>query len=203
MDILGYNQNIDKEPKLVDFSPIILGQDPEFDKIIERDKQDMDFYKRAVALEGRSLGVPGMAQIARTMENRRNMVASGTVKPGYFRVDENESYTDPSQYTMTDILKGRGQFEVYDPTTDSLPDQKSGPLTEEDLMNAAEAISIASNRDRYIEFTKQHEDIPERSYMNLGFRTDQAFDDPSQMEGRYQYGNTIFNQQGYREYMDR
>ena len=102
---------------------------------------------------------------------------------------------------MTDILKGKGQFEVYDPSTDSLPDQESGPLTEEDdLMNAAEAIGIAQNRDNYIEFTKQYEDIPERSHMNLGFRTDQAFDDPSQMEGRYKYGNTLFNQQGFIDY---
>ena len=33
------------------------------------------------------------------MENRRGMIQSGTVKPGYFRVAENKSYTDPSQYT--------------------------------------------------------------------------------------------------------
>ena len=195
MDLLGSNQ-----PRFIEADPIILGQDPEFDKIIEREKADMDFYKRALALEGRSLGVEGMAQIARAMENRRGMIQSGTVKPGYFMVDTNESYSDPSEYTMTDILKGRNQFQVYDPVTDSLPDQRSGPLTEEDLANAAEAISIAQNRDKYIEFTRQHEDIPERSHMNVGFRTDKAFYDPSQMEGRYKYGNTFFNQQGFKDY---
>ncbi len=149
-------------------------------------KTDQDFYTRAVALEGRSLGIPGMAQIARAMENRLGMIQSGVEKPGRFNVAVNEDYRSPSQYMMTDILKGKGQFAVYDPTTDSLPDQKSGPLTEENLMNAAEAIRIASDKETYIDYADK-EGLNPLSYMNTGMRTTDAFIDPSQLEGQYQY----------------
>lgn len=198
MDILGYNKNIDNAAKLVEVQPLGAGQFPFIDAALAREKADQDFYTRAVALEGRSLGVPGMAQIARAMENRLGMIRSGVAGPGEFMVDKNPDYRDPSQYMMSDILKGRKQFAVYDPETDSLLDQRS-PVTEKDIMNAAEAIRIASDKQSYIDFAKK-EGLPARSVENTGFRTTDAFIDPSQLEGQYQYGNTYFNQSGYRDY---
>ena len=198
MDILGYNKNIDKPAKLVEVQPLGAGEFPFIDAALAKEKADQDFYTRAVALEGRSLGVPGMAQIARAMENRLGMIQSGVAGPGEFMVDKNPDYRDPSLYTMPDILKGKGQFAVYDPETDSLPAQRS-PVTEKDMMNAAEAIRIASDRQSYIDFAEK-EGLPARSVENTGFRTTDAFIDPSQLEGQYQYGNTYFNQSGYRDY---
>ena len=161
MDILGYNKNIDKPATFVDVQPLGAGQFPFIDAALAREKADQDFYTRAVALEGRSLGVPGMAQIARAMENRLGMIRSGVAGPGEFMVDENPDYRSPSQYMMSDILKGRKQFAVYDPETDSLPDQRS-PVTEKDMMNAAEAIRIASDKQSYIDFAEK-EGLPARS----------------------------------------
>ena len=198
MDILGQDKRFNKPDKLVEVQPLIGGEFPFIDAAIAREKANEEFYKRAVALEGRSLGVPGMAQIARAMENRLGMVQSGVVKPGYFMVDKNPEYRDPSQYTMSDILKGKNQFEVYDPKTDSLPAQRS-PVTEKDMMNAAEAIRIASDRQTYMDYAAK-EGLPPRSVENTGFRTEDAFVDPSQLEGQYQYKNTLFNQSGYMDY---
>ena len=198
MDLLGSNKNIDNAAKLVEVQPLGAGEFPFIDAAIAKEKADQDFYTRAVALEGRSLGVPGMAQIARAMENRLGMIQSGVAKPGEFLVDKNPDYRDSSLYTMRDILKGKGQFAVYDPKTDSLPAQKS-PVTEKDMMNAAEAIRIASDKKTYMDFAEK-EGLPARSVENTGFRTTDAFIDPSQLEGQYQYGNTYFNQSGYRDY---
>jgi hypothetical protein len=196
MELLGDQNN--KKPRLIDVEPLGAGEFPFIDAALAKEKADQDFYTRAVALEGRSLGVPGMAQMARAMENRLGIIRSGLEKPGRFNVSEKD-YRDPSLYTMTDILKGKKQFAVYDPITDSLPDQRSGPLTEEDLMNAAEAIRIASDRETYINYAEQ-EGLEPDSYMNTGFRTTDSFIDPSQLEGQYRYGNTYFNRAGYRDY---
>ena len=197
MDLIGQQNN--QKPRLVDVEPLGAGEFPFIDAAIAKEKADQDFYTRAVALEGRSLGVPGMAQMARAMENRLGIIRSGLEKPGRFNVAENPDYRDPSLYTMPDILKGKKQFAVYDPTTDSLPDQKSGPLTEEDMMNAAEAIRIASDTQRYMDYVEQ-EGLEPSSVMNTGFRTTDSFIDPSQLEGQYRYGNTYFNRAGYRDY---
>lgn len=183
---------------MVEAQPLIGGEFPEIDAFLQKQKDDQDFYTRAVALEGRSLGVPGMAQISRAMENRLGIIQSGTAGPGRFNVSENPDYRDSSQYTMTDVLKGDGQFAVYNPQTDMLNKQKS-PVTEQDMMNAAEAIRIASNRQTYMDYVQEQELEP-RSVNNTGFRTDKAFFDPSQQEGVYKYGNTIFNQSGYEDY---
>jgi len=195
MDILGQSN---QKPKMIEAQPLIGGEFPGVDAYLEKEKADRDFYTRAVALEGRSLGVPGMAQISRAMENRLGIIQSGAAGPGRFNVKENPDYRDPSQYTMTDVLKGDGQFAVYNPQTDMLNNQKS-PVTEKDLMNAAEAIRIASDRQTYMNYAQEQELEP-RSVNNTGFRTDKAFFDPSQQEGKYKYGNTIFNQSGYVDY---
>lgn len=194
MDILG-QQN---QKRQYEVQPLGAGEFPELEAFMAQEKADQDFYTRAVALEGRSLGTPGMTQIARAMENRLGMIQSGVAGPGEFMVQSNPNYRDPKEYGMTDILKGDGQFAVYDPETNSLPAQRS-PVTEEDMMNAAEAIRIASDRELYMNFAEK-EGLPPRSVENTGFRTTDAFIDPSQLEGQYQYGNTYFNQSGYRDY---
>ena len=66
------------------------------------------------------------------------------------------------------------------------------PLTDQDRINARNALGIALNAEKYAQLAQQ-EQWPEEAMYITGFRTRTAKDDPSQNVGNFLYGNHIFN----------
>jgi hypothetical protein len=143
----------------------------------------------AIALEARGEGVPGMALVAKSILNRRKYIREKKDWEGV-PVYKNAYLTDGKADLMS-ILTAKDQYQVMNP--DGTPRyDKQNPLTDQDRVNARNALNIALDVEKYAQLAQQ-EQWPEEAKYITGFRTRTAKDDPSQNVGNFLYGNHIFN----------
>jgi uncharacterized protein YaiL (DUF2058 family) len=130
-----------------------------------------------------------MALVAKSILNRRKYIREKKDWEGV-PVYKN-AYLTNGKADLMSILTAKDQYQVMNP--DGTPRyDKQNPLTDQDRVNARNALNIALDVEKYAQLAQQ-EQWPEEAKYITGFRTRTAKDDPSQNVGNFLYGNHIFN----------
>ena len=162
------------------------GQIPSLEAIrkISKDISQKELYERLIAREAIGEGKLGMALVARSIDNRYDLISDDLVRPGEF---------NSRGKSLKDIMLGSGQYEPVG------TGKVLNPLTKAEKKKVREAISLAKNTEKLTEeLRKQNKSEKEISnFLNsTGFRTLTAKDDPSQNVNRTQFKKHIFNTAG-------
>lgn len=151
---------------------------------ISKDISQKELYERLIAREAIGEGKLGMALVARSIDNRYDLISDDLVRPGEF---------NSRGKSLKDIMLGSGQYEPVG------TGKVLNPLTKAEKEKVREAISLAKNTEKLTEeLRKQNKSEKEISnFLNsTGFRTLTAKDDPSQNVNRTQFKKHIFNTAG-------
>jgi len=151
---------------------------------ISKDLSEEELYERLIAREAIGEGKLGMALVARSINNRYNLINNGIVKPGKF---------NSSGETLKDIMLGSGQYEPVG------TGKVLSPLSKAEKEKVREAISLANNTEKLTEELREQGKSEQQisNFLNsTGFRTLTAKDDPSQNINRTQFKRHVFNTAG-------
>jgi len=151
---------------------------------ISKDLSEEELYERLIAREAIGEGKLGMALVARSINNRYNLINNDIVKPGKF---------NSSGKTLKDIMLGSGQYEPVG------TGKVLSPLSKAEKEKVREAISLANNTEKLTEELREQGKSEQQisNFLNsTGFRTLTAKDDPSQNINRTQFKRHVFNTAG-------
>lgn len=143
--------------------------------------QDSDLFRRLVLAEAGGEGELGMALVARSVLNRSALIQSGATGAGTYLARGGG---------VDDVIRGRNQ---YQPLSDgSIHRRRSAGQ----LASAQRAIDLAYDtnalRSRLQAQGLSNAEV-DRLVNATGFRTGDAFNDPSQNYARQRFGNHVFN----------
>ena len=148
-----------------------------------------DLLQRLILAEARGEGELGMALVARSVLNRRELIKLGG-NPGLFGA---------KGHTLTDIINARNQ---YQPVRDGSID---GNWSAAQRISAQKAIALAKStnalRDR-LRAAGYDEGTINKLIGSTGFRGTSSFDDASQNINPTKVGNHIFNMAGNESGLD-
>lgn len=145
---------------------------------------ERELLLRLLIAEAGGEGKLGMAMVARSVLNRAGLIQGKTVTPG--------TYNSRSG-SLTDVITAPGQYQPYG---DGLLERD---LSTAERARAAESLALAENASNLKEALKAQgvsdSDI-KKMMAATGFRTGDAFDDPSQNVNTTKLGGHIFNTAG-------
>jgi hypothetical protein len=139
---------------------------------------------RLIYAEAGAEGTVGMAAVAKSILNRKELVASGKVKPGEFGAKGTN---------LTDIITGKNQYQPYG------EGKLNTPLSAANREKALQALNLALNSEelkKQLQASGKSPDQINKIMAATGFRAGYAFNDPSQNVNNVKLGNHTFNTAG-------
>ncbi len=150
---------------------------------------ELDLLQRLVLAEARGEGELGMALVARSVLNRRELIKMGG-NPGLFGA---------TGHSLTDIIHARNQYQPV--RTGSINTNWS----EAQKKSAIRAIALAKSTNALrgkLRAAGYDETTINKLIGATGFRGTNAFEDKSQNVNRTRFGNHIFNMSGNKKGFD-
>lgn len=151
---------------------------------LDPNSSETETLLRLIYAEAGAEGTVGMAAVAKSILNRKELVASGKVKPGEFGAKGTN---------LTDIITAKNQYQPYG------EGKLNTPLSAANREKALQALNLALNSEelkKQLQASGKSPDQINKIMAATGFRAGYAFNDPSQNVNNVKLGNHTFNTAG-------